>query len=617
MASGFTDTTVPKLIWVRVAVPVVGTALLFLAAALFYYLPAARDSLLQQKKDGLRNLVHAAWGAIDACHQLEREGTLSAAQARHRAAEVISRMRFGPEGKDYFWINDLDSRMVMHPWLPDLNGRDMSGFTDMQGKRLFLEFADVVRRDGQGFVSYHWQWKDDPERIEPKLSFVRIFEPWGWIVGGGVYLDDLASEAAMQRRRLMGAGLVVFLLALLLALVSIRQGRQADARLRRSHATMRAVFDQSFQFMALLDLSGRVVEVNDTALAQYGLQKKDVRGKLFGDTPWWTISEDIRSQLRENISGAAHGQGVCWQTAHPDGRGGRLDILFSLKPALDAQGQPFGILAEGQDVTEQVHARQERERTLRDLAVRNEELERVAAVVSHDLRNPVVTITGFAGVLREALSTGEQDRATLALERIDLAAGRIAGLLKDLALLFRVERLEPALATVNMQELVAVCVRELQPQLETVGGEVAVGPLPEVWGDADRLRQVVSHLLANALLFARENVPLRVAVGCVASAEWYEFYVQDNGQGIRKAYLERIFDIFEQLVPNRRGTGMGLTLVRRIVEQHGGRVWAESEGEGRGTEIRFTLPRTDLPEDLMRKNFGPPRGTDDDLPNVL
>jgi signal transduction histidine kinase len=119
------------------------------------------------------------------------------------------------------------------------------------------------------------------------------------------------------------------------------------------------------------------------------------------------------------------------------------------------------------------------------------------------------------------------------------------------------------------------------------------------------------------LLFARENVPLRVAVGCVASAEWYEFYVQDNGQGIRKAYLERIFDIFEQLVPNRRGTGMGLTLVRRIVEQHGGRVWAESEGEGRGTEIRFTLPRTDLPEDLMRKNFGPPRGTDDDLPNVL
>lgn len=581
-----------RLVWVRVAVPVVGTVCLFLAAAFFYYLPTVRESLMQQKRDALQNLTQTAWSVLEAHYFMESTGQMSGGEARRKAVEIISRMRFGKEGKDYFWINDLQPLMIMHPYRPDLDGKGLEDYVDSVGTRLFVAFVSVTGETGEGFVNYYWQWKDDPNRIVPKLSFVKRFEPWGWIVGTGVYIDDVDAEAAVQASRLIRAGLVVFVLASLLALVSILQGRQADIRLRQSRDKMRAIFDQSFQFMGLLDPRGRVLEVNSTALASYGLQESDVQGHLFWETPWWAHSQDARDQLRSAVREASAGRGVCWQTSHLDGKGHFLDIHFSVKPALDSDGVIFGLIAEGHDVTEQVRARRERERSLHELEKRNEELERVAYVVSHDLRNPLVTIKGFLGVLQEALANADTGRAELALQRIDLAADRIARLLQDLTTLFRLGKVDGAPEEVDLGKLFREVAADLAPSLESKGGEINMAsPLPCVWGNRGRLREVFHNLLENAILFASPDVPLRVEVGSMEKDGGYEIYMRDNGIGIRPAYLDRIFNLFEQLTPNGKGTGVGLTLVRRIIEQHCGRVWAESEGENSGTVIRFTLLR--------------------------
>jgi PAS domain S-box len=588
-----------RLVWVRVAVPVIGTVCLFLAAAFFYYLPAVRESLMLQKREAIRDLTQNAWGVLEAHHDMEISGELTGDEARKRAAAVISRMRFGLENKDYFWINDLHPRMIMHPYRPDLDGTDLTHYADCAGTRLFVAFVEASRRTGEGFVQYYWQWKDDPDRVVPKLSFVKRFAPWGWIVGTGVYLDDVEAEAASQAERLVRSGFVVFLLASLLAMVSILQGRQADIRLRRSRDKMRAVFDQSFQFMVLLDTEGRVLEVNATALEPYGLRECDVKGRSFWKTFWWAHSSEARTLLRKAVREAAGGHGVCWQTSHPDGKGAMLDMHFSVKPAVDSEGGIFGLIAEGHDVTEQVRARRERERSMDELEARNVELERVAYVVSHDLRNPLVTIKGFIGVLQEALSRNDIERAELALRRIDLAGDRIGGLLRDLTTLFRLGALDGFNEQVDLGELLREVIVDLDPVLKARGGEVrSVSPLPVVSGDRDRLREVLHNLLENCTLFARSDVPLVVEVGALDDAEGYEIFVRDNGVGIRPAYLDKVFGLFEQLTPNGRGTGVGLTLVRRIVEQHGGRVWAESDGENCGTVIRFTLPRADVEESL-------------------
>jgi methyl-accepting chemotaxis protein len=120
------------------------------------------------------------------------------ARLKFESAQIIEALRFGPENKDYFWINDMHPTMIMHPYKPELNGKDLSGNQDPNGKKLFVEFVKVCRDKGEGFVEYYWP-KYGADKPQPKLSFVKLFEKWGWVIGTGLYIDDI--EAAVQARK--------------------------------------------------------------------------------------------------------------------------------------------------------------------------------------------------------------------------------------------------------------------------------------------------------------------------------------------------------------------------------------------------------------------------------
>ncbi|MBT3202027.1 MAG: hypothetical protein HN350_19165 [Phycisphaerales bacterium] len=123
---------------------------------------------------------------------------VAADKLKQTAADTIGALRYGPEGKDYFWINDLHPKMVMHPYKPQLNGKDLSDSADPNGKKLFVEMAKVCKKDGQGFVEYAWP-KYGSDKAEPKISYVKLFEKWGWVIGTGVYVDDLQVALAARQ----------------------------------------------------------------------------------------------------------------------------------------------------------------------------------------------------------------------------------------------------------------------------------------------------------------------------------------------------------------------------------------------------------------------------------
>jgi methyl-accepting chemotaxis protein len=147
---------------------------------------------------------------------------LEAAEQRFMedAKQAIAQLRYGPRGKDYFWINDMAPRMIMHPIKPELDGKDLSGSQDPNGKKLFVEFVDVCRDKGEGFVDYMWPIPGQDAPV-PKLSYVKLFEPWGWIVGTGIYLDDVEQAVTSKEAEIRAAvaaqrnSLVGILLALL------------------------------------------------------------------------------------------------------------------------------------------------------------------------------------------------------------------------------------------------------------------------------------------------------------------------------------------------------------------------------------------------------------------
>jgi signal transduction histidine kinase len=237
-------------------------------------------------------------------------------------------------------------------------------------------------------------------------------------------------------------------------------------------------------------------------------------------------------------------------------------------------------------------ARHDLERAVDELEKRNAELERFTYTVSHDLRSPLVTVMGFLGAVEAAASKGQTQQLQADMARIRGAAGRMERLLKELLELSRAGRAAPPSETVAFADLVREARSLIEGRLRERGVRVEVAAqMPAVRGDRERLVEVLQNLLDNAAKFMGDQREPRIEVGVRRDHDQPIFFVRDNGRGIEPRYHEKVFGLFDRLDPRDEGTGVGLALVRRIVEAHGGRVWVESEGLGSGSTFCFTLPQ--------------------------
>ena len=206
----------------KIIFPPMLTIMLFVVAIYGVALPVFKNNLMEQKKALITAEVQTVFSILQYYEQQAKSGEFSFEMAQDLAIKQIRELRFGLEGKDYFWINDMQPRMVMHPYLSNLDGQDLSSYSDPEGKLLFKEFVDVVRKDGAGYVQYYWQWKDDQKRIVPKISYVKLFKPWGWIIGTGVYIEDIRGEIAKFTKELIFISVGIFMIILLLSFYIIR-----------------------------------------------------------------------------------------------------------------------------------------------------------------------------------------------------------------------------------------------------------------------------------------------------------------------------------------------------------------------------------------------------------
>jgi hypothetical protein len=208
----------------KLVLPSLLAVILFVISVFGIILPGFKESLLDRKKETIQELTTTAWDVLAYYNQKELTGELTREKSQTLAKQQIKDLRYGPENKDYFWINDMQPKMVMHPYLPELDGKVLTDYSDPEGKHLFVSFVNTVRKFNEGFVPYMWQWKDDPNRIVHKLSFVKGFEPWGWIVGTGIYLDDVDREITAVIKTFTYISSGILLLVVLLSGYIIRQG---------------------------------------------------------------------------------------------------------------------------------------------------------------------------------------------------------------------------------------------------------------------------------------------------------------------------------------------------------------------------------------------------------
>lgn len=222
----------------------------------------------------------------------------------------------------------------------------------------------------------------------------------------------------------------------------------------------------------------------------------------------------------------------------------------------------------------------------------NAEIERFTYIAFHDLRAPLVTIMGFIGALRQDLEAGRHDQTAKDIQRIEMAANTMDQILSDLLEFARIGRVRRPPEEVDPRQLVQEVLHKLEGLIRARAIIVQVAPVfPRVYGDRVRLRELFENLIENAAQHMDGEEPPLIEIGVRLQQENPPvLFVRDNGQGIEPRYHARVFELFEKLDPNREGTGIGLALAKRIVEVHGGKIWVESEGKGRGATFCFTLP---------------------------
>jgi len=223
----------------RIDIPALFAFILFAGLIFIYLIPGFEKAMMDRKREMIHEISSSAYTLLDYYNSLEKKGILDSLSAKSRAAEAISSIRYGEELKDYFWITDMYPRMIIHPYRSDLNGKDLSDFRDSEGKQVFVDFVRSVIPNGESYVNYMWQWNDDSTRIVPKLSYVRLYKPWGWVIGTGIYVEDVRTEIKkIELRALIISVIIGVLIILLLTVVSL-QGHKIEAKRSRAEEELR------------------------------------------------------------------------------------------------------------------------------------------------------------------------------------------------------------------------------------------------------------------------------------------------------------------------------------------------------------------------------------------
>jgi PAS domain S-box-containing protein len=481
------------------------------------------------------------------------------------------------------------------------------------------EFA-LARREGENIVFLLSHRHHDQQNPKPVSFASNLAEPMrrallqqsGTMVGldyrGAIVLaahEPVAElnlgivakiDLAEIRAPFINAGLLAVGSALVLIFLGTLLFRRVTNplihRLEESEQKYRTLFESARDGVCLM--SDMFEECNEQVCRMWACTRQDIIGHSLLEflPPTQPDGRDSADAVTARIDAAQSGtpQFFSWQLRRQDSV--LIDADISLK-AVEVGNSHDGkmLLMTVRDITDYTRAEAEREVLFGELEAKNAELERFTYTVSHDLKSPLITINGFLGLLEQDATAGDAARMQGDITQIRTATETMRRLLDELLELSRIGRVINPPQAVPLADLVHEAVNLVAGQIAARGVQVTKAPdLPVVYGDRPRLLEVLQNLLDNAVKFLGAQPEPRVDIGSWQEGDDTVCYVRDNGVGIEPRYHEKVFGLFEKLDLENADTGIGLALVKRIIEVHGGRIWVESKGAGQGSTFYFTLP---------------------------
>ena len=368
------------------------------------------------------------------------------------------------------------------------------------------------------------------------------------------------------------------------------QRKALEQRLRQSDALYRRLFDQSKDMVALATPNGRLIDVNQAGVELFKFPSKEAF--LQTDTRSLYVDPRQRDELIRRLERDGFVRGY---ESRQRARDGSLKTIQGTTTCVrNSKGDMTHFLTILRDVTEERELARERDLVMVELERKNRELEQFAYVISHDLKSPLITLRGFLDLMTEDVQEGDFSRVSEDLVPIIRTTEKMQAMVDDLLQLATIGADSSSWAEYSVTDLAEGVGEMLSGRIQEHGIQLKVAKdLPRVYTDPTLLRTLLQNLMDNAAKFLAGQPNPILEVGARLDDGNIVFFVRDNGPGIAKDDLEKIFGLFSKLETDVQGTGIGLALVRKVAGMLGGKVWAESEGVGHGATFCFTLPSSD------------------------
>ncbi|MBU1566471.1 MAG: cache domain-containing protein [Proteobacteria bacterium] len=613
----------PIVVPVRIFIPVLLSMFLFVGTFFGYILPQIEENLMERKREMIHALSESAMSTIRYFAELVEKNGLTEEEAKLRAVDLLRNLRYGPDGKDYFWINDTYPRMIMHPYRPDLEGQDVSETQDSAGMKLFQAFLqEVKKKDGGGYVSYHWQWQDEPDRIFSKISFVQEYRPWHWIIGTGVYVEDVRAQIAAITTRMTFVFLGIVVVIAILSVYVVWQGGQAESNRREMEESLRAsenkyrlLAETAREIIMLFDSDLRITYVNAAWRRISGYRPGEMRNILITDL----IPSPERGLFLARLAEIDNDRvdDYLFET-HIILQQERAIVVEATFAKMEQTGTSTTFLMAARDTTEKKKIEAQAKMHQEQLMQTNKmvALGTLVSGVAHEINNPISSVMlniqvfeKFWQAVQPVLDqyhsenggfevgpmTYPQLRERMpkllhfSMEGVERVK-RIVGDLKE----FSGQQPSDLRETVSLNEVVDKAIGLISSIIKKATNDFQVvydENLPTLQGNSQRLVQVTINLVVNAcqaLIDPSQGICL--TTGYMEESEEIYLEVRDAGQGMTPEVLVRIKDPFFTTKRDSSGTGLGLAISDTIVRNHGG--WMDfTSVPQQGTVATMRLPR--------------------------
>lgn len=514
----------------------------------FYLSPLYERELLENEKHHTQNLVESTHSLVADYYKRYKNGEFDEKRAQSLALDRLKNMRYDKLG--YFWVNDMNARMLMHPIQPKLEGTDMGDYKDANGKRLIMEFVKVCKESGGGFVDYKWPEPGVDVQVD-KISYVQLFAPWNWVIGSGVYVDAVKRSLARSRHDLfVGTIALISLLVIINIVIAVRIAAPLN---RLSEFSERLQEDLSLRAPPEGSRETRQLARSMNETAEKFAATLVSRDRL--DEALKTLTT-MQVQILQSEKMASIGQlaaGVAHEINNP--MGFINSNLATLKKYVGRQAEFIEHLSQN--------------------IIDNTDAENEKRVV--DMRN----LLKIDHIITDTLCL---------IEECQEGAERVKVIVENLKNFSRVDHAEVSFVDINqsIDSTIKIAWNEIKYSAKL---EREFGDIPQIKCFPQQLNQVFLNLLVNA---AHAIQAKGKEEGLITVRTWSDennvfISVKDTGSGIPEDIRQRIFEPFFTTKEVGKGTGLGLSISYDIIMKHGGGITVESE-LGQGTTFIIRLP---------------------------